>query len=181
MTHILKRKPFNVKEFLGEGWGIIEQTKRRSETLDATKIITKDYLKEDESYTNGEERLKRIKATSDDIQLDAEDFLALYEEKGQLTLRWLYKTKGIILFSFWGTILRRPGGGRRVLYLCRGGDGSWRWSFSWVDDGLWRASYPSGVLVGPKHLDTKSLSLEPLNLDSEEITIVGIRYKLTKI
>lgn len=146
--HLLQRKPFDPEKFIGKGWKVDEQVgKRTGGNLDAGQITRKDYLKSGESYINGEERLKRIKAAPDDIQMDGEDFLALYEEKGQLTLRWLYDTKGITWLSFWGIILRRPSGDRNVLYLCRHGGGSWDWSAYWVVDDDWNASDPSAVLA----------------------------------
>jgi len=148
--HILKRQPFDPVKFIGKGWTIDEQVgERTGDNLDAGKIVRKDYLKSGESSVNGEERLKRIKAAPGDVQLDADDFLALYEEKGQLTLRWFYETKSITWLSFWGTILRRPDGGRYVLCLCRGGGGSWHWYYRWVDSARWDACDPAGVLASP--------------------------------
>jgi len=147
-SHILQRLPFDLKEFLGKDWKIDEQVgERTGDNLDAGKIVTKDYLCERESSINGKDRLKRIKAATGGIQLDAPDFLALWQEKDHVTLKWLYDTRGITWLSFWGTILRDPGGDRSVLYLYRGGDGSWVWSCSWVDGDDWDASYPAGVLA----------------------------------
>ncbi|MFH1509404.1 MAG: hypothetical protein ABIE68_04530 [bacterium] len=131
--HLLERQLFNPEQFLGKGWSIIERVgKRESGNLDAGRIVNKDYL-EGESYINGKERLQRIKAVPEDVQLDEQDFMALWQEKGHKTLKWLYDTKGIKFLSFWGAILRNPDGGRNVLYLCRFGDGSWDWGCSWVD------------------------------------------------
>jgi len=146
--HILKRQPFDPAKFLGKDWTIDEQVgKRDGDNLDAGKLVRKDYLKKGESYINGEERLKRIKAVPEDIQFDASDFLALWQEKDHATLKWLYDTRGITWLSFWGTILRDPDGGRDVLYLCRDEDGSWDWDCGWVDDGSWDASSPAAVLA----------------------------------
>lgn len=147
-SHILERQEFDPVKFLGKGWSIDEQLGRRTgNNLDASQIINKDYLKESESYTTGEERLKHIKANSSDIQLDAKDFMTLWNEKGHATLKWLYDTRGITFLSFWDTILRDPDGYRYVLCLCRFEDGSWRWNYYWVDDDYWDASFPSGVLA----------------------------------
>ena len=142
--HILQRKPFNLEKFFGgKGWEIVERIGQRSgSNLDAGKIVPKDYLKKGEFFVNGEERLRRIKAEfPSDPQIDGQDFLALYEEEGQLTLRWLYDTKGITWLSCWGVILRSPNGNRSVLDLCRRDDGSWRWCYNWV------ASRPAAVLA----------------------------------
>jgi len=149
--HILQRKPFDPEKFIGKGWKVDEQVgKRTGGNLGAGQIIRKDYLKSGESYINGEERLKRIKATPEDIQLDGDDFLALWQEEGHKALNWLYKTKAITWLSFWGIILRSPGGHRSVLYLCRLEDGSWRWGYDWVDDDVWYAGHPAAVLASSK-------------------------------
>jgi hypothetical protein len=146
--HILQRKPFDPVEFFEEGWTIDERIGQRTGyTLDAGKIVRKDYLKEGEFSINGGERIFRIKANPADIQLDGEDFLALYQEEGQNTLCWLYDTQGITWLSFWGIILRDPCGSRRVLYLYRRDDGSWYLDYRWVDYGLWYAKYPLAVLA----------------------------------
>jgi hypothetical protein len=146
--HILQRKPFDPEKFLSKGWEIVERIGQRSgSNLDAGKIVRKDYLKKGESSINGEERLRRIKANPGDIQLDGEDFLALYEEEDQKTLRWLYETQGITWLSCWGIILRSPNGNRDVLCLYRDDGGSWDWDDRWVDGDDWRASYPAAVLA----------------------------------
>lgn len=148
VKHILKRQPFDPVKFLGKDWTVDERVgSRTGGNLDAGQILRKDYLRKGESSINGEERLKRIKAAPADVQLDAEDFLALWQEEGHKTLNWLYETKSISWLSFWGTILRNPYGNRGVLYLCRRGDGSWSWSCSWVGRDFWSASPPSGVLA----------------------------------
>ncbi|MFA6473312.1 MAG: hypothetical protein WCV85_00380 [Patescibacteria group bacterium] len=148
--HILARKTFDPEQFIGEGWTIDERIGKRSDgNLDAGQITRKDYSTSDVSYINGEERLQCIKITPDDIQLDGEDFLALYEEKDQLTLRWLYETKGFEWLSFWGIILRDPEGNRKVLYLYRDVGGSWVWRCLWVDIDDWYSSIPSAVLASP--------------------------------
>lgn len=146
--HILKRQPFNPAQFLGKGWSVDEQVGTRTgDNLDAGQIVRKDYLRMSESSINGEERLKRIKNAPEDVQLDAEDFLALWQEEGHATLNWLYGTRGITWLSFWGTILRSPGGDRDVLYLYRRDGGSWRWGCRWVGFGYWDAVSPAGVLA----------------------------------
>ncbi|PIT90255.1 MAG: hypothetical protein COU22_03215 [Candidatus Komeilibacteria bacterium CG10_big_fil_rev_8_21_14_0_10_41_13] len=145
--YILKRQEFDPVEFIGKNWSIDEQLGQRTgDNLDAGKIINKDYLKKNEFYTEGKEWLKRIKKVPKDVQLDANDFLALWQEKGHETLNWLYETKGIIWLSFCGTILRNQLGNRGVLDLYRGGEGSWHWSFSWLGF-YWRVDRPAGLLA----------------------------------
>jgi hypothetical protein len=145
--HILKRQPFDPEQFMGMGWTIGEQIGRRTEdNLDAERIVGKNYLREGESSLIGEERLLRIKVMPD-VQLDADDFLALWQEKDHVTLEWLYDTKGITFLSFWGTILRDPSGYRIVLYLHRDEDGLWYGLYFRVDCDGWDASNPSSVLA----------------------------------
>ncbi|MFA6391529.1 MAG: hypothetical protein WCW66_02070 [Patescibacteria group bacterium] len=146
-SHLLKRLPFNPEQFLGKGWKIDEQVGRRTgDNLDAGRIVGKDYLRRWEYNISGEQCLRRIKAKSD-VQLDADDFLALWQENGHVTLKWLYGTKGITFLSFWGTILRYPFGDRFVLCLDRFGNGSWNCDYYWVDCGSWGTSRPSSVLA----------------------------------
>ncbi|MDP2683813.1 MAG: hypothetical protein Q8P20_02040 [bacterium] len=148
IRYVLKRLPFDPVKFIGNNWSIDEQVGKRSgDSLDAGNIIGKAYLNEGETSINGEERLRRIKANPDDVQLDAEDFLALWQEKGRKTLNMLYEIKGISWLSFWGTILRLPDGDRIVLYLYRYDDGSWYWYYYLVGLDGWNARYPSGVLA----------------------------------
>lgn len=145
--HILERQEFDHVKFLGEGWSIDEQLGHRTgNNLDAGQIIGNDYLREDESYTTGEERIKRIKAAPDDIQLDAKDFMALWSEEGHATLKWLYDTKGISCLSFWDTILRGPSGSRNVLFLYRSVDGSWDWGCRWLGSD-WNANSSASLLA----------------------------------
>lgn len=145
--HVLQRQFFNPESFLGQGWKIDEGIGQRSgSNLDAGRIVRQDYLRKGESYINGEERLKRIKKAPADVQLDADDFLALWQEEGHATLKWLYDTKGITWLSFWGTILRHPFGDRCVLGLSRGGDGSWCWDYVWLDS-VWDSNDPAAVLA----------------------------------
>jgi len=126
--HILARKPFDPEKFLGKGWKIVERVGQRSgSNLDVEKIVWKDYLKKGESHSTHEERLWRIKANPKDTPLDEQDFLALYAEEGQLNLRWLYDTKGIIRFSFCGFVLQTPNGSECALCLGRHDDSSWGW------------------------------------------------------
>lgn len=144
--HVLERLPFSPVSLLGKGWEVAERVGQRSGgNLDAGCITLKDYLRGGESYISGEGRLNRIKA-SHDVQLDAEDFMALWSEKGHATLRWLYDTKGITWLSFWGTILRGPSGYRDVLYLYRDDGGSWHWDCRWLGRG-WDGDGPAAVLA----------------------------------
>ena len=58
------------------------------------------------------------------IRYDAGAGVALLDEKGQATLRFLYDTYGITWMEF-ATVLRYSDGLRYLLVLRRGGGGSW--------------------------------------------------------
>ncbi|MFA6391528.1 MAG: hypothetical protein WCW66_02065 [Patescibacteria group bacterium] len=148
MSHVLKRLPFNPEQFPGKGWKINNEQVgvRVGDSLDASRIVGKDYLREGELFLNGEERLRRIR-NAPDIQLDASDFLALWQEEGHITLRLLYATRGVSWLSFWGTILCDSSGDHYVLYLCRSHDGSWYRRYRLIYGGSWFASDPAGVLA----------------------------------
>ncbi|MBU0707843.1 hypothetical protein KKG41_05740 [Patescibacteria group bacterium] len=144
--HVLERLPFDPESFSGKGWEVDERVGNRTGgNLDAGQIVRMDYLREGETYITGDERLHRIKEAPGDIQLDAEDFLALWQEQGHATLRWLYDTKGITWLSFWGTVLR-DSGSRGVLCLSRDDGGSWDWDYRWLGND-WVYYYPAGVLA----------------------------------
>lgn len=155
--HLLPRKPFDPKRYLDGDWSIIDlKIKRRiGDTLDASKIVTKNYLNQGGDYTFGTERLHRIKMNPNDIQLDAADFFALKQEENHVTLNWLYITKGITFLSFWGTILQNSTGDRYVLCLIGRGGYSWGWNYVRVDSDFWLASRPSGVLELPAETSVK--------------------------
>ncbi|MFA6042960.1 MAG: hypothetical protein WCV85_00475 [Patescibacteria group bacterium] len=142
---VLSRRPFDPVQFLGNNWRIVDRIgKRGGDSLRASDIVSKVYLHEGETSINGGELPNRIKANPDDVQLDAEDFLALWQENGHKMLNTLYETKGITWLSFWGTILKSMGR-RYVLYLGRHDYGSWFWSFAFIDADDWDADHPAGV------------------------------------
>lgn len=144
----LRRQPFDPTLSLGMGWEIVEKVGQRvGETLNPANISRKDYLHKGEtskSTISGEERLRRIQVAPTDIQLDASDFWALYTEKGQTSLRWLYDTKGIVELSFWGTILKHRGE-CCILCLFRNVP-SWNYCYLFLAFGYWNTTYPSAVL-----------------------------------
>lgn len=102
--------------------------------IDFSKVAFEHFLKEGESSITGEGKLIRMKADPC-IRYDAKVGQALFEEKGQATLRWLYDTYGITWFELAGTVLRGSGGGRYFLYLDRDVGGSWNWDYRWLGCG----------------------------------------------
>lgn len=140
---------FSHTEFLGEDWKIAERDEREDglTEVDWFKVDFETCLKPNESHITGEEKLKRLKAGGK-VRLGGRAFLTLwqdYQEKKEASvLEQLYKTKGILYVDFFGLILQTPSGGRRVLYLCRGGDGAWFWHFDWLGRG-WLARSFSAV------------------------------------
>lgn len=145
----IPRNRFNPTKLLGQGWSIIaDETDTRSialTELDLTKVQFVTMLKDGASCINGEEKLKRLKA-SDYIRMDADIFLMLWENQCLIPESWKEKVNGNTRFiHFDGTILRSPGGDRCVLYLCWDG-GAWGWSAVWLGSG-WNGGNPSAVLA----------------------------------
>ena len=136
-----RSQPFNPAELIGAGWAIAEQDELSlalSEVnLDNVHLVTT--LKDGENSVQGEEKLRRLKATGE-IRLDAKVFQTLWENKELIPKSW----KGKRVY-FDGTILRDPYGRRFVLYLCWYGD-KWSWGCRWLRD-VWRGSEPSAVLA----------------------------------
>jgi hypothetical protein len=133
LFQINRSKPFDPGKFVGRNWSIVEEDERSLglAELDFSKISFESGLKEDERYITGEEKLKRLTALPE-IRLDAKIGQALYEEKGQATLRFLHDHFGVSWMEFAGTILRDSGGRRYFLYLYRFVGRSWDWSYSWL-------------------------------------------------
>lgn len=145
----IPRNRFNPTEFIGKGWSIIaEETDTRSidlTELDLTKVQMVTMLKDGETVVNGEEKLKRLKA-SGYIRLDADIFLMLWENQYLIPESWKEKVNGDTRCIFFdGTVLRDSGGNRFVLYLYWN-DGAWLWRMFWLDNN-WNDSSPSAVLA----------------------------------
>jgi len=129
-----RSKPFDPVKFVGAGWSIVEEDTRSLALteLDFSKVRFESGLQEGERYITGEEKLKRLTALPE-IRLDAKIGQALYEEKGQATLRFLHDHFGVSWIEFAGTVLRDSDGRRCFLCLYRRGDGSWDWFCFWLD------------------------------------------------
>lgn len=141
-----RSKPFDPTRFLGndssiwrgpaDGKGLEEDQDPRSVALtevDFSGIAFDHFLKEGEQTITGEEKLVRMKADPR-VRYDAGVGVALLDEKGQATLRFLHDTYGITWMEF-ATVLRDSGGDRCFLDLCRGDGGSWDWDCGWLDGG----------------------------------------------
>lgn len=160
ILQINRSKPFNPAEFVGAGWTIWrgpasgdglsgdEEQDARSlalTELDLNSIILKSTLKSGENVVNGEEKLKRLKA-SGDIRLDAGAFKTLWDNRELLPSRFKEKTNGNTTFIYCdGTVLRSPRGGRCILCFCFLG-GAWDWRYDWLGLG-WSVFSPSAVLA----------------------------------
>lgn len=136
-----RSRPFNPAEFIGKGWSIVEQDERSLAIteLDPAKISLVSMLNECEMRVQGEEKLRRLKA-SGHIRLDAKVFLAFWENKDRIPESW----KGKYVY-FDGTVLQSPDGRRCILYLYWSGV-EWSWCYCWLEDD-WNAVNPSAVLA----------------------------------
>ena len=143
-----RSKPFNPTKFIGSGvtiWrgpaigaGLEGKEEQTCQSLDMTEIFLTNLrfehmLQEGESTITGEEKLKRHLADKY-ILLDAKGDESLYEEPGQVTLEWIYRTFGVTWVEFPGTTLRVSDGRRCFLYLYRDGDGRWNRNYNWLDN-----------------------------------------------
>lgn len=142
-TVIIDRsKPFNLTAFTGKDWRI-EEEDRRSLALtefNVAKILLQTGLNEGEAMVTGEEKRRRLMGQA--IQLDAKVGQTLFEEKGQVTLRWVHEHLGVTWIEFLGTVLVGPYGIRYALFLYRLDDGSWYWNCVWLDHDRY-ANYPA--------------------------------------
>ena len=159
IIHIDRSTPFDPVAFMGKDWSILkgpkdggglsgeEEQDNRSLALteiDLNKVSFKTMLENDEKSVGGEEKLKRLIASSK-IRPDAKAFQTLWENKHLVPESWKKKTNGNTTYIFFdGTILRSPNGNRCVLCLYWDA-GRWRWDGRWLDDGF-DANSPSLVL-----------------------------------
>jgi hypothetical protein len=136
-----RSRHFNPAKFIGEGWSIIgqDESSLALTEVDISKIRLETMLKDCETQVQGEEKLRRLKATGH-IQLDAKIFQTFWENKDRIPESW----KSMFIY-FDGTILQSPDGCRCVLYLCWSGD-EWDWYYYWLESG-WDAGRPSAVLA----------------------------------
>lgn len=144
---VIQVTPFDPVEFIGKGWSIDEQDERslKLNEVDLAKVKFETCLKEGETIIKGEEKLKRLKNTGY-TRLDARFFLTLWQNQHLIPEAWKEKTNGnTTLIFFDGTVLRRPDGGRFVLFLFWRG-GRWSWHCRWLGHD-WDADRPSVVLA----------------------------------
>lgn len=137
-----RTNPFNPAEFIDAGWsfwrgpadgdgleGELEQDARSLSMpeVDLSKILLETHLKTRETYTTGEERIKRIIAAGE-VRVDLGVFKTLWDNKVLIPLRFKEKTNNNTTFIFFdGQTLRSPGGGRCTLYLYLNDNGQWYW------------------------------------------------------
>jgi hypothetical protein len=143
-----RTKPFNPAEFISQGWTIWrgpkdgnglegeEEQDARSlalTELDLDRILLEAHLKNGETSTTGEERIKRLNAANR-IKLDAKAFQTLWESRHELPERFKQKTNGNTTFIFCdGTVLRSPDGHRFTLYFCWNAvNRKWNWYYLWL-------------------------------------------------
>src|SRR3989344_2479392 len=114
MIKIDRSKPFNPAEFIGKGWsvwrgtadgdGLSGEEEQDAQSLalseiDLSQILLEAHLKKGESYTSGEERLRRLK-TAQRAKLDAGVFQTFWENRMILPERFKEKTNGDTTFIF---------------------------------------------------------------------------------
>jgi hypothetical protein len=156
-----RTNPFNPAEFIGAGWsfwhgsadgnGLEGEPEQDSCSLamsevDLSKILLETHLKARETYTTGEERIKRIVGAKQ-IRVDLGVFKTLWDNKELIPLRFKEKTNRNTTFIFFdGQTLRSPGGRRYTLYFYLNDDGKWDWNIYRLDRNR-RVNDPSAVLA----------------------------------
>jgi len=139
--------PFNSAEFIGKDWKIAEEDERSLALAEVNldEVCFESMLNQGETSIKGEVRLEWLKAAGH-IRLDAKIFQTLWENQQLIPESWKEKINGNTRYIFFdGTVLLRPGGYRRVLYLYWDG-GEWYWDYCWLAYG-WDARNPSAVLA----------------------------------
>ena len=142
---------FNPAEFIGNGWGFVDEDRdARSYTLttvDFSKVQFSSHLKEGEASIKGEENLNRQKETGN-IRLGVNVFFALwldYQANGENSvLEWMRRNLNITYLDFFGDVLLHPRGDRSVLCL-RWRGSEWYWACAWLGHG-WKSRHVSAEL-----------------------------------
>jgi hypothetical protein len=150
-TVIIDRaKPFDPVRFCDVGWEVLSEDRRSLALteIDFSHVSYEHCIEDGEETITGKEKLKRMKHAGF-IRLDAKFAQALYEEPGQVLLRWLYDTFGITHMEFAGTELRGSEGNRCFLCLNRHDSSSWDQEYHWLEEDRDRISV-SPVLAGAK-------------------------------
>lgn len=123
--------------FVGRDWKeIAEETDMGAEALtelDLSKVRFVTTIMEGETTVNGEERLKRLKA-SGQVRLGGKAFMACWNNRRLLPESWKKDESGNTRYiTFDGLTLQNPSGYRYV--LCLYWDGSeWHWDYHWLDN-----------------------------------------------
>lgn len=104
------------------GNGLLGQEEQNSRSLHLVEVdfARASFTTTTDLCTSGEEMLTRD-TLAGYILLDGKIGECLLDERGQVTLEWLYCTFGITCIAFPGTVLRMSDGTRQVPLLCRRG------------------------------------------------------------
>jgi hypothetical protein len=153
--------PFNPSKFIGQGWtvwkgpvegdGLSGKEEQGSRSLafteiDFDRVFFETCLFAGETHISGEEKIIRH-AKMGHICADAKIGQELLNEKGQKTLLYLLKEKGIEYLELPDTTLRSPRIERYTLYLYWAPrEREWGWSYEWLKRER-GASRPSLVLA----------------------------------
>jgi len=156
-------KPFNLAEFLGEGWTVwkgpvdgdglsgeedIDFRSLAVTQIEINKFLFETCLRDDERSITGEEKLRRLKENPNFIRFGGNVFLGLWGDyqanKENSALEWFYRERKITYLDFPGLVLRNPHGNRRVLYLSWLDDGEWYWDCHWLDGSCFADGFSAG-------------------------------------
>jgi hypothetical protein len=133
-------RKFDPASFMGESWSAAEEDGRANELseIDISTVVLVTGLKNEEQYTTGEERLRRLKEMPY-IRLGGRAFLALWENQRFIPESW---KEQFVYFD--GLILLHRNGNRYSLYLAWENDG-WHWYSGWLGNAR-SARNPSAML-----------------------------------
>lgn len=136
-------KPFDPVAFMGNGWKFGKRNPETAKLGIPGSVTLVTHLKKGETYTTGDERVKRI-AKAKQTPLGANQLLWYWENQDQIPEEWKEKTDGFTTYVFFdGDELVSPYGYRYSLFLFWSGK-RWHWNFFWLDDYRF-ANDPSAV------------------------------------
>lgn len=126
----------------GDGLSGEEDVDSRSFALSkieiANFVFERDYLREEESFAKGEDKLRRLKEKTNHIRFGGNVFLSLWLDYKANTrnsiVEWMYQNMNVTSMGFFGQVIRGPLGHRSIIYLYHHDGFDWRWFHCYLTD-----------------------------------------------
>lgn len=146
VLRIDRSEPLDPEEVLGPGWTFEDEDQKalKLTEVNVSKISLETTLKSGERNLNGEERLRRLKA-SGKIRLDLAVLIAFAMQPNHIPVEWKTLTNGGRAGIFFdGTVCKAPDG-RRITFCLFWDRGQWQAGGLLLKDNHWGTISPSAL------------------------------------